>query len=113
RSSSTATRCAIPCRSRETRTLNLGTIRPARMRGADLTRYLQVSATTFTDSTCIIGGRTTFVLPADESSFGGALGCWTCPVSSTFLLAFFAQSDCDDPASTYIFAEPPSTLFST
>jgi hypothetical protein len=75
--------------------------------------FLQASATTFTDSTWIIGGRTTFVLPADESSRGGALGCWTCPVTSTFLLAFSAHSDCDEPTSTYIFDDPPSALFST
>ena len=34
--------------------------------------YLQVSATTFTDSTCTIGGRSTFGLAAAPSSAGGA-----------------------------------------
>ena len=35
-------------------------------------RYLQVSAITFTDSTCIIGGRSTFGLAAAPAASAGA-----------------------------------------
>src|SRR4029077_1675408 len=76
-------------------------------------RYLQVSAITFTDSTSILGGRSTFGWPAAPSSAAGAFGCCTGPVTSTFLLTLVAHSDWDDPASTYIVADPPSALFST
>ena len=48
--------------------------------------YLQVSAITFTDSTCTDGGRSTFGFAVASSSAGGALGCCTVPVTSTFLL---------------------------
>src|SRR5687768_2325759 len=74
--------------------------------------YLQVSATSFMDSTCTIGGRSAFGLAAALSSAGGE-GCCTGPVTSTFLLTLVAHSDCDDAAGTYIAADPPSVLFST
>jgi hypothetical protein len=79
---------------------------PRRARGRRGCAHLQVSATTFTDSTCTVGGRSTFGLPEAPSSAGGVLGCCTAPVTSTFLLMLVANSDCDDPASTYIAADP-------
>src|SRR5262245_38768500 len=83
---------------------------PTCVAGQTQMRYLQVSPTTVTDSTCIVGGRSTFVSAAPSD---GAGGCCTGPVTSTFLLTFVFQSVWVDPLSTYIFADPPSALFST
>ena len=65
----------------------------------------------FIDSTTTSGGRSTFESAAESLSPLG--GCCTGPVTSTFLFTFAAQSDDVDPPSTYIGADPPSTLLST
>src|SRR5215213_6774058 len=59
-------------------------------------RYLQVSASTFTDSTWTIGGRSTFGWLDVSSSAGDAFGCCTGPVTSTFLLTWPVHSACED-----------------
>src|ERR1700752_2434889 len=70
--------------------------------------YVQLSATTFTDSATIAGGRTTFGFAAlSLSALGGSC---TGPVTSTFLFTLVDQSCCAEPPSTYIDADPPWTL---
>ncbi len=72
---------------------------------------MQLSATTFTASTTISGGRTTFGSAGlSLSALGGAC---TAPVTSTFLFTFADQFESDDPPSTYIDADPPSALVRT
>src|ERR1700730_3229016 len=59
----------------------------------------------------IAGGCKTFgSFALSLSALGGSC---TGPVTSTFLFTFAETSDCDDPPSTYIDAEPPSALLRT
>ena len=80
-------------------------------RGAESAAYVQVGATTFTDSAMIAGGRTTF--GSAGLSLAALGGSCTGPVTSTFLFTFADQFDSGDPDRTYIVADPPSALLRT
>src|SRR5678815_4082607 len=75
--------------------------------------YEQFSATTFTDSTMISGGRTTFGSGAPSLSALGGGGSCTGPITSTFLFTCPDHSAGVAPPSTYMGAEPPSALLRT
>src|SRR5690349_3377294 len=100
-------------RARRTRSspCHIALLGKVREQSRDRWNYLQSPATTFTDSTCTIGGRRTFDFADASSAAGGGLGSRTGPVTSTFLLTLFAISDGVESISTYRFAEPPSALF--
>src|SRR6185503_7691378 len=73
--------------------------------------YEQFSATTFTVSTMIIGGRTT--LGSGALSLSALGGSCTGPITSTFLFTCPDHSAGVAPASTYMVAVPPSALLRT